>query len=96
MKNLSSFAPSPTSRTTITDKKWLTINEAAQYIGMSVGFLRKSVRHSTVPYTRIGTKALRFDRNALDTWLSDQSGGGEQVDNKTTRAVKCANTRRPA
>ena len=40
------------------DKKWLTIREAGSYIGMSVGFLRKHVRLRTVPYTRIGSKAL--------------------------------------
>ena len=32
-----------------TDKKWLTISEAARHIGMSVGFLRKAVRLRTVP-----------------------------------------------
>jgi excisionase family DNA binding protein len=52
-----------------TDKRWLTINEAARYIGMSVAFLRKAVRFRTVPHTRVGTKALRFDREALDAWM---------------------------
>ena len=55
------------------DKKWLTISEAARHIGMSVGFLRKAVRLRTVPYARIGTKALRFDRSALDEWLNSAS-----------------------
>ena len=61
----------------LTDKKWLTIAEAARHIGMSVGFLRKAVRLRTVPYVRIGTKALRFDRNALDEWVNSASSGGE-------------------
>jgi excisionase family DNA binding protein len=60
-----------------TEKKWLTITEAARYIGMSVGFLRKNVRLRTVPHTRIGSKALRFDRDALDTWLTARSCRGE-------------------
>jgi excisionase family DNA binding protein len=59
------------------ESKWLTIGEAARYIGMSVGFLRKAVRLRTIPYTRIGTKALRFDRHALDAWMSSASCGGE-------------------
>jgi excisionase family DNA binding protein len=54
-------------------RKWLTIKEAARYIGMSVGFLRKAVRLRSVPHTRVGTKALRFDRDALDQWLATQS-----------------------
>jgi excisionase family DNA binding protein len=60
-----------------TDQKWLTISEAAQYIGMSVAFVRKNVRLRTIPYTRIGTKALRFDRDALDAWMSAASFGSE-------------------
>jgi excisionase family DNA binding protein len=60
-----------------TDKKWMTISEAARHIGMSTGFLRKAVRLQRVPHTRIGTKALRFDREALDTWLTAQGCGGE-------------------
>ena len=59
------------------DKKWLTIREAGSYIGMSVGFLRKHVRLRTVPYTRIGSKALRFNRDALDAWVTARSCGGE-------------------
>ena len=57
--------------------RWLTITEAANYIGMSVAFLRKAVRFRTVPHTRIGTKALRFDREALDAWLTSQGCDGE-------------------
>jgi excisionase family DNA binding protein len=60
-----------------TDKKWLTIKEAASYIGMSVGFLRKNVRLRSVPYARLGSKALRFDRDALDAWISARSCGSE-------------------
>jgi excisionase family DNA binding protein len=57
----------------LTEKKFLTIREAANYMGMSVAFLRKAVRLQRVPHTRIGTKALRFDRTALDQWLTLQS-----------------------
>jgi excisionase family DNA binding protein len=62
---------------TQTEKKWLTINEAARYIGMSVAFLRKAVRLRSVPHTRVGMKALRFNREALDAWLAAQGCGGE-------------------
>jgi excisionase family DNA binding protein len=60
-----------------TDKKWLTISEAARYINMSVGFLRKNVRLQTIPHARIGSKSLRFDRDALDSWIAERSCGGE-------------------
>lgn len=57
------------------EKRWLTITEASRYIGMSTGFLRKCVRFHRVPHTRIGAKALRFDKTALDDWLAAQSNG---------------------
>ena len=61
------------------DRKWLTIRQAATYIGMSVGFLRKAVRLQRVPHTRIGSKALRFDRCALDQWLAAQSSAEKPI-----------------
>jgi excisionase family DNA binding protein len=66
-----------------TEKKWLTITEAARHIGMSVGFLRKNIRLRTVPHTRIGSKALRFDRDALDSWLSANGCAGEGANRKS-------------
>jgi excisionase family DNA binding protein len=62
--------------------KWLNIKEAAQHIAMSVAFLRKSVRNKTIPYSRVGTKALRFDRDTLDEWVSVNSCGGNDSDSK--------------
>lgn len=59
------------------EKRWLTISEAARYINMSVAFVRKSVRQQTIPHARIGSKSLRFDRGALDTWVMAQSCRGE-------------------
>ena len=59
------------------EKKWLNIREAAAYVGMSVAFLRKAVRQRSVPHARVGTKALRFDRVALDEWILSDSTGGE-------------------
>jgi len=59
------------------EKKWLTIREAATYVGMSVAFFRKAVRQRSVPHARVGTKALRFDRDKLDRWIETNSCGGE-------------------
>ena len=58
-------------------KKWLNVNDAARHIGMSVGFIRKAVRERIIPHSRVGTKALRFNREALDVWLASNSCGGE-------------------
>jgi len=58
-------------------RKWLNIRQAAEYVGMSVAFFRKGVRQRSVPHARIGTKSLRFDREALDSWIEGHSSGGE-------------------
>jgi excisionase family DNA binding protein len=44
---------------------------------MSIGFIRKGVRNRTIPHSRVGTKALRFDREALDNWMGASGTGGE-------------------
>jgi excisionase family DNA binding protein len=67
----------PIKTQVLTEKKWLTISEAARYINMSVAFLRKNVRLRTIPHVRIGSKSLRFDRAALDAWIAEGSCGGE-------------------
>ncbi len=59
------------------EERWMDIRKTARHIGMSVGFVRKAVRNKSIPFTRIGTKALRFDREALDEWLSTNRCGGE-------------------
>jgi excisionase family DNA binding protein len=58
-------------------RKWLSVGEAAQHIHMSVGFVRKAVRNRMIPHSRVGTKALRFNREALDEWMKLNGDGGE-------------------
>lgn len=59
------------------EQTWLTIKEAARHIRMSEAFIRKNVRLRTIPHTRIGSKALRFSREALDLWLASKGCDGE-------------------
>jgi excisionase family DNA binding protein len=65
-------------------REWLTIVQAAHYINMSTGFLRKWVRNGTIPFVRVGAKALRFRRRDLDRWLETQS----QSENPLTRSLQ--------
>jgi len=58
------------------ENRWLNIRQTARYIGMAIAFVRKAVRRESIPFTRIGTKALRFDREALDAWLSANGNWG--------------------
>ena len=65
------------------EKRWMDIKETASYIRMSKGFLRKAVRNKSIPFTRIGTKSLRFDREALDKWMAANGEGGELIFRKS-------------
>jgi excisionase family DNA binding protein len=57
--------------------QWMTIRDAAQYLKVSVAFLRKAVRQKRVPFARAGTKALRFRLSDLDSWLEANGSGGD-------------------
>jgi excisionase family DNA binding protein len=46
-----------------------TIDEAAQYLRVSIAYLRRAVRLNQVPFVRVGTRACRFRRRDLDGWL---------------------------
>ena len=59
------------------DSGWWDIRKSAEYLGVSVGFLRKAVRLKKVPFARAGTKALRFRRSDLDRWLEANGSEGE-------------------
>lgn len=60
--------------------QWWNIRRAADYLDMSVAFLRKAVRQKSVPFVRAGSKALRFRKEDLDAWLESNSCNGEQID----------------
>lgn len=51
------------------DTAWWDIRKSANYLGVSVGFLRKQVRLKTIPFARAGSKVLRFRRSDLDGWM---------------------------
>lgn len=57
---------------------WWNIKQAAAYLGVSIAFLRKSVRLRKIPFARIGSKSLRFRRTDLDRWVETQSCNGER------------------
>ena len=46
----------------------LTLQEAADYLAISVGYLRRLVREKRIPYVKVG-KYVRFNIRDLDGWL---------------------------
>ena len=50
------------------------VHQAAQYLAMSEGFVRKFIRLRKIPFTKVGSKAVRLSKAELDAWLECQDG----------------------
>jgi len=59
------------------DSGWWDIRKSAEYLDVSVAFLRKAVRLKKIPFARAGTKNLRFRKSELDEWMKAHSCEGE-------------------
>jgi excisionase family DNA binding protein len=49
------------------EQRYLSVHEAALYLGVSEGGIRKWIRCGTIPYSRFNG-SIRFDRFELDKW----------------------------
>ena len=54
------------------EKRLLSVDEAAQLLGVSQSFLYKLAESKAIPHLRLG-RALRFDVVQIDVWLKRQS-----------------------
>lgn len=73
------MAKQPIDIQTLSKKNWLTVNELAAYLSLSVHTIRERVENDSLPYKRIpGSHLLRFRRENIDQWLE-----GESVDGST-------------
>ena len=52
------------------DKKLMTVDEAAAYLGLSVHTLYSWTSQRKVPFIKLGNR-VRFDRKKLDAWLDE-------------------------
>jgi excisionase family DNA binding protein len=68
---------------------WWNIKQAAAYLGVSVAFLRKSVRLRKIPFARIGSKSLRFRRTDLDRWVETQGNNGDRNCAESAGRTQC-------
>ena len=56
-----------------TENKFITIKEAAEYLGYSVGYLYKLVSKKEIPfYQPTGSKIL-FDKEEIEKWVKNGS-----------------------
>ncbi len=52
---------------------WISIQAAAELLGVSVPTLRRWCRDGLVPVHRLGPRLLRFDAAELQEWAADQT-----------------------
>lgn len=54
------------------DRKWLSVNQAADYLGFSKETIYRRLHDGSIPSHRIG-KLHRFDRDELDKWVKKKN-----------------------
>ncbi len=70
----------------IGNKTHLTVEEASQYLGLSVSYLYKLCSNGTIPFSKPNGKKLYFSRKELDTWMSmNHSSSESQIEEKALR-----------
>lgn len=52
-------------------KRYLPVDEAAEYLGMTKQAVYDRVRRTDIPHIRVG-RSLRFDIQDLDLWMRRQ------------------------
>ena len=51
----------------------MTYQDASLYLGVAVPTLQSWVCRKQVPHIRLGKRMVRFQKEALDTWLRERS-----------------------
>lgn len=54
------------------EKRYLSVEEIAIYLGFSKSAIRKWIRLGTIPYSRING-GIRFDKQKIDKWVYSKS-----------------------
>ena len=49
--------------------RYLSIEQASAYLGLSVSYLQKLTCRGRVPYVKVGRRCL-YDRTLLDKWMA--------------------------
>lgn len=61
-----------------TEKRWLSPDDLQEEFGFSKSTqakMRMASSNSTIPFSKIGAKYIRYDRNKINQWLEDHELG---------------------
>jgi excisionase family DNA binding protein len=53
-------------------RKYLTVKEVSQYIGVATDTIYTMVNQRRIPYVKVG-RLVKFDQAALDAWLKQNT-----------------------
>jgi len=56
----------------IIEKRLLNVPEVANYLGFSIGAIRKWVRRGMIPFNKVNG-GIRFDIERINQWLQDET-----------------------
>ncbi len=59
-----------------TIKRYLTVQETADYLGLSKHTIYRMIKRLEIPFTTYG-RVKRFDRERVDKWVSQRSTDGK-------------------
>jgi len=62
-----------TSKQNRTERRLLTVREAADYLSVTPMALYQKVWRQQIPFVRLGSKSIRFDKIEIDSWIHSQS-----------------------
>lgn len=49
--------------------KYISIEEAADYLGVKTSTVRSWIKNKGMPHYRVGGKLLKFKRSEIDEWI---------------------------
>jgi excisionase family DNA binding protein len=49
-------------------KKYLNVQELAEYIGLHISTIYRKVNSNEIPHSKIGSRVI-FDREKIDMWI---------------------------
>jgi excisionase family DNA binding protein len=51
---------------------YISIEEAANYLGVKTSTIRTWIKNKNMPHYRVGGKLLKFKKSEIDQWISSE------------------------
>lgn len=58
---------------------YISIDEAAEYLGVKASTIRSWVKTKGMPHYRVGGKLLKFKRSEIDDWIKNEDKNQENA-----------------